>query len=184
MLKIVIPGAELFNDDTNEFIQTQDRVIMLEHSLVSISKWEAKWKKPFIGSDKTDEEVLDYVKHMTITQNVPSHVYTSLSQENIKEINDYIDDDMTATTFLEDGDSRVTYGKKQKDVITSEVIYYQLMSHNIDIKCEKWHIKRLLTLIRVFNEMNSDKKPLTEAQILARNKKLNDERKAKMKTKG
>ena len=103
MLQITIPPMEKWDESKNEFIQTKAQTLQLEHSLVSLSKWESKWKKIFLSEkEKTYEETLDYVKCMTLTQNVDPEVYHNLTQENIDAINKYIDDKMTATYFTED----------------------------------------------------------------------------------
>ena len=115
MLTIVVPEREYFDDNKNEFVHTKEVTLQLEHSLVSLSKWEAKWNKPFLSSnDKTDEEILDYIRCMTVTQNVDKSVYYRLSKENIEKINDYINLPMTATTFSDKNASR------NKETITTE----------------------------------------------------------------
>ena len=145
MLTIVIPEREYYDERKNEFIHTKEYEIQLEHSLVSISKWEARHNKPFLDKkEKTTEETLDYIKCMTITQNVPDKAYLGLSQKNIKDIKKYIDSPMTATTF-----SNVGNRGPSREIITSELIYYWMISLNIPMECQKWHINRLLTLIRV-----------------------------------
>ena len=107
MLRIVIPQSELFNEQTGEFISVKKQTLQLEHSLVSLSKWESKWHKPFLGKeDKTFDETIDYIRCMTLSQNIDPNIYMFLTQENIKEINDYIGDPMTATTFSDDGNGR------------------------------------------------------------------------------
>jgi hypothetical protein len=179
MLIITIPATELFNDDTQEFIQTKEQTLQLEHSLVSLSKWESKWCKPFLSKEKkTVAETLDYIKCMTITQNVDPNVYNRLSNENITTINNYIDAPMTATTFSN------TNTSKSREIITSELIYYWMISLNIPMECQKWHLNRLLTLIRVCNVKNTPPKKMSGKEIMSRNAALNAARRKKLNSKG
>ena len=178
MLQITIPAVEVFNSKTDEFVTIKEQKITLEHSLVSISKWESKWKKPFISKkEKTVEEIIDYVRCMCLTQNVDSRVFNNLSEENVKEIRAYIEDPMPATTLPKDG-------KQGKEVITSELIYYCMIACNIPIEFQKWHLNRLMTLIRVCEIKNSPQKKMSRKEILARNKALNDARRKKLGTTG
>lgn len=178
MIVITVPAIEMFNEVTQEFIQTKEQVLQLEHSLVSVSKWESKWNKPFLDSnDKTIAETLDYIKCMTITQNVHDGVYNRLSKSNIEAINNYIDAPMTATTFPNnDGHS--------KDIVTSEIIYYWMISLNIPFECQKWHLNRLLTLIRVCNVKNTPPKKMSKREIMNRNAALNAARRKKLNSTG
>lgn len=179
MLQITIPKQELFNDETQEFVSTKETTIQLEHSLVSLSKWEAKWNVPFLGKgEKTIEQTLDYIKCMTITQNVNPLVYSCLTNKNIEDINDYIDAPMTATTF---GQSNQP---PNREIVTSEVIYYWMIALNIPMECQKWHLNRLLTLIRVCNIKNTPPKKMSRSEILNRNAALNAARRKKLNSKG
>lgn len=179
MLEITIPGIELYNENTNEFIYHDDETIQLEHSLVSISKWEANWCKPFLsGRDKTPEEILDYVKCMTVTEGVKDDIYARLSQDNFSAINEYIGKPMTATTFPAE------QNKSGREIITSEIIYYWMVSFNIPFECQYWHLNRLLTLIRVCNVKNTPAKKMSKNEVLNRNKALNEARKKQFNTKG
>ena len=152
MLQITIPAAvyEEFDEEKNEFIYTtvsKEQTLQLEHSLVSLSKWESKWCKPFLSKEKkSDEEVLDYIKYMTLTQNVRPDTYNRLTDANIEMINAYIDAPMTATTF-----SKENVKGGGREVVTAELIYYWMIALNIPFECQKWHLNRLLTLIRVCN---------------------------------
>lgn len=178
MLVITVPATEMFNDATQEFIETKEQVLQLEHSLVSLSKWESKWNKPFLDSkDKTLAETLDYIKCMTITQNVHDEVYNRLTRSNIEAINNYIDSPMTATTFSDNN-------KSSREIITSEVIYYWMISLNIPFECQKWHLNRLLTLIRVCNVKNTPPKKMSKKDIMSRNAALNAARRKKLNSKG
>ena len=126
MLSIVVPEREYYDEDKNEFIHSKETTLQLEHSLVSLSKWESKWNKPFLSSkDKTDEEILDYIRCMTITQNVDPSVYLRLSKKNVEQIVNYINLPMTATTF-----SDRENGKKG-EIITAEIVYYWMISLNV-----------------------------------------------------
>lgn len=179
MLTITIPAKELFNDKTQEFIQTKEQTLQLEHSLVSVSKWESKWNKPFLDrNEKTTAEVLDYIRCMTITQNVDPNVYNRLTRSNIEAINNYIDAPMTATTFPQKD------GGRSREIITSEVIYYWMIACNIPMKCEKWHLNRLLTLIRVCNVKNTPPKKMSKKEIISRNASLNAARRKQLNSKG
>lgn len=179
MLKITTPKRELYNEDLNEFITIKPYTLQLEHSLVSLSKWESKWNKPFLSKeDKTRAETLDYIRCMTITQNVPDEVYNYLSNENIDAVNRYISAPMTATTFSD----RNT--KTNRSIITAEIIYYWMFSFGIPMECQKWHLNRLLTLIRVFDIKNNPPKKMSASELKARNTKLNALRKKQLGTKG
>lgn len=179
MLTINIPDREWFNDATQEFITVKGTTLQLEHSLVSLSKWEAKWNIPFLSKDeKTLEQTLDYIRCMTITQNVNPMVYEQLSEENIKQINKYINSSMTATTFSN------LNNKPNREIITSELIYYWMISLNVPMECQKWHLNRLLTLIRVCNAKNAPAKKMSARDIMSRNSALNAARRKKYNTKG
>lgn len=179
MLEITIPASESFDEKTSEFVVVEEATLRLEHSLVSLSKWESKWEKPFLGSTaRTDEEVLDYIKCMSIDDDFPPEVLHNLSQSNIQQINEYISAKMSATWFSEKP------GPKSRDVITSELIYYWMVALNIPFECEHWHLSRLFTLIKVINEKNAPAKKMSTQEILARNRQINEERKAQLKSKG
>lgn len=148
MLKVYIPSTEEYDSETNLFITTKAQEIVLEHSLVSLSKWESKWKKPFlIKEPKKYEESIDYIRCMTITQNVDPMVYYAIPESEMTRINDYMADKMTATWF---GSSN---GRNNR-IVTAELIYSWMISLNIPFECQKWHLERLMTLIRVCNEEN------------------------------
>lgn len=149
MLKITVLGTELFKPDTNEFVTTKSQTLILEHSLISISKWEAKYEKPFLTKDPMNEEELtDYIRFMTINKPSDDLVYLTLSSENYSEIKAYIEAPMTATTFSKTSEST------SHRIVTSELIYYWMVASQIPFECEKWHINRLMTLIRVCSAEN------------------------------
>lgn len=179
MLYITIPGNELWDEIKQEFLTIKETTLQLEHSLVSLSKWESKWHKPYFSkTEKTSEEVLDYIRCMTLTQNVKPEVYNCLNQEHINTITNYIDDPMTATTFNDNDE------KRDKQIITAEVIYYWMIALNIPFECQKWHINRLLTLIRVCNIKNQPPKQMGKGERLRRQAELNARRKQQLNTKG
>lgn len=180
MLQIVIPEKEMFDESTSMFIQTKKEFLQLEHSLVSLSKWESKWCKPFFSKDpKTDEETIDYIKCMTITQNVDPMVYTRFTDDIFSKIEKYINSPMTATTFNE-----APNAPKNREVITSEIIYYWMVAQNIPFECQKWHLNRLLTLIRVCNIKNQPPKKLGRKEAMSKRSALNAARRAQFNTKG
>jgi hypothetical protein len=180
VLTIVVPGVELFNERTREFETTNDVVLELEHSLVSLSKWESIYEKPFLGKgEKTNEEVLGYIKCMVITPEISSEVYSRLSNENVFAVNNHINAKMTATWFPEDNKPSTS-----REVITSELIYYWMVSLNIPMECENWHLNRLFTLIRVLSVKNSPGKKMSRRELAERNRMLNDQRRAQLGTRG
>ena len=181
MLNIVIPSVELWDEKNEQFIHTKERKLQLEHSLVSVSKWEAKWNKPFINKkDKTTAEIIDYVRCMTITQNVPDDCYNYLTIANIEEVNRYIALPMTATWFTEIK-KKVTTNREQ---ITAELIYYWMISFNIPMECQKWHLNKLLTLIRVFNEKNQPKKKMSQQELYRQHAAINAANRKRFHSKG
>lgn len=180
MLQITVPANELWDGEKCEFIPVKEQILQLEHSLISLSKWESKWNKAFFSKkEKTYEETIDYIRCMTITQNVKQEVYQVLTKENFEEINKYIEAPMTATTF-----SNQHGGRGGREVITSELIYYWMIALNIPFECQKWHINRLLTLIRVFEIKNTPPKKMSRNEIMSRNAALNAARRKSMNTKG
>lgn len=181
MLQITIPATEMWDEINERFVRTKEQTLSLEHSLVSVSKWEAKWHKSFLSSKepKTMEETLDYIMCMTLTQNVNPEVYSRLSRENFKAINDYIENPMTATQIYENKG-----GGHNQEKITSELIYYWMIALNIPMECQKWHLNRLLTLVRVCNIKNKPPKKMSKRQLMSRNASLNAARRQRMNTSG
>lgn len=179
MLKLTIPKNEFWDEVKGEFVYQNERTIQLEHSLVSLSKWEAKWHKPFLSKDpKTSEEIRDYIRFMTVTQNVDPELYEHLTADQYKQINQYIDDPMTATWF------RKEPRRSSSEQVTAELIYYWMIALNIPFECQKWHLNRLLTLIKVCNIKQQPDKKMSKKEILANNAALNAARRARLKTRG
>lgn len=181
MLKIVVPiKPERWDEENEEFTPAKEQILQLEHSLISLSKWESKWCKAFLTKqEKTPEEILDYIKYMTLTPNVSPEVYEHLTNENLKEINKYIDAPMTATTVRDDRSN-----KGGREIVTSELIYYWMIAHGIPFECQKWHLNRLLTLIRVCDVKNQPPKKMSKKEIASRNAAINAARRKQLNTKG
>lgn len=179
MLEITIPAYELFNDVTQEFESEESRTICLEHSLISVSKWESRWNKPFLSNSyKSNEEIKDYIRCMTINKGVPETAYLYITNKQLQEINDYISAPMTATTITD------TEQHPSREVMTSELIYYYMLTANIPFECEKWHLNRLLTLIKVCGVKNGDQKKRPPAEVMRSNAALNAARKKQYNTRG
>lgn len=183
MLTIVIPRlSDVWDESRQEFLSFPGAILQLEHSLVSLSKWESKWHKPFFSKNpndpkeqKTPEETLDYIRCMTINKNVDPTVYNFLTQENVEAINAYISDPMTATIINESKTPGESNKKINGEFITSELIYYWMVALNIPFECEKWHIERLLTLIRICNIKNDPPKQ-NRKEALQQHRALNEAR--------
>lgn len=179
MLQITIPSFEYYDERNGMIVSVKGQDLQLEHSLVSISKWESKWKKAFLGNEqKTRAETIDYIRCMTLTQNVKPNVYQGLTAENIKQVNDYIADPMTATTFKNNG-RRAT-----NSVITSEIIYYWMISLEIPMECQRWHLNRLLTLVRVCDEKSQPGKKMSKRDVMGQYRSLNAARRSRYGTRG
>ena len=181
MLELVIPAVEYWDEVNEEFVtKEKEQVLELEHSLISISKWESKWNKPFLTKDeKTVEETIDYIRCMTLTKNVDPSVYSRLTNEHIKQVIEYIDAPMTATTFNEHGPQKIN-----REIITSELIYYWMVALQIPFECQKWHLNRLLTLVRVCNIKNRPAKKMSRGEIMRNNAALNAARRKQFNSKG
>ena len=181
MLQIIIPlGLVEWDEEKEEFVTPKFQILQLEHSLVSLSKWESKWCTPFLSKrDKTAEEIMDYIKFMTLTKNVNPDIYNHLTSDNIAEINGYIEAPMTATTFSDDKS-----GKASREIVTAELIYYWMIALNIPFECQKWHLNRLLTLIKVCNIKNSPPKKMSKREAARRNAQLNAARRKQLNTNG
>jgi hypothetical protein len=180
MLQIRIPSVEQWDASRNQFVYTKEQTLTLEHSLVSISKWESKWCKSFLTNEKkTTDETIDYIKCMTLTQNVNPDVYNHLTNENISQVNKYIQAPMTATTFRDDGKRG-----RSRERITSELIYYWMIALNIPFECQKWHLNRLLTLIKVCNVKNKPPKKMSKKQVINQYNAINAARRKRLNSTG
>ena len=189
MLRIKVKGVESWDYQNETFIKPpfDEVTLVLEHSLISLSKWESKWKKPFLNNKKdahTPEETMDYIKCMTVNTNVNPEVYNYLTEENIKAIEEYVADPMTATTINNRDPNAIAGRGRKQEIITSEIIYYWMFTFNIPMECEQWHLNRLLTLINVISIENAPKKKMSRQQLAAQNKLLNQQRRAKLGTRG
>lgn len=179
MLKITIPAIELYDEETNSFLPLKKHDLQLEHSLVSLSKWEAKWHKPFLSKEqKTPEQTIDYIRCMTITQNVDENIYKGISDENIKQVREYIEAEMTATTFSDENKTI------NREIVTAEIIYYWMITMNIPFEYQKWHLNRLLALIKVCSIKNSPPKKTSKRDVMRRNAEINAARKNALNTRG
>ena len=187
MKKIHIPAGTLFNEADQTFIDTEEATLELEHSLAAISKWECKWHEPFFGEQKkTKEQVVDYIRCMTLNPDVDPNVYLVIPATAIKEIGDYLEDKMTSIKWpdkQQNGRTR-TYGKPSKETITSELIYYWMFTQNIPLECENWHVNKLLSVIRMCSTKNTPPKKSNPNAILARNASLNAARRKALGTTG
>ncbi len=180
MLKIIVPPTQSFDESKQVFVETFEVELELEHSLVSLSKWESLIEKPFLGDrNKSDEETLLYIKCMTLPKEELPEVYENLSHANYDAINQYINAKMTATWFKETPNQ-----SRSRDIITAERIYYWMIALSIPIECQHWHLNRLLTLIKVANEEQKPKKKLSTREVAARNRNLNAQRLAQHNTRG
>ena len=181
MLRITLPAVEQWDERKEEFVYAKEQTLQLEHSLVSLSKWESTWHKPFLHTtEMTYEETIDYVRCMTLTQNVSPETYYRITYKHLEEIKEYIAAPMTATTF-----SEATNGKRNRDIITAEIIYYWMIASQIPFECRKWHLNKLLTLIRVCSIKNAaPKKGGNKKEQISQYAAMNAARRKKLNTKG
>lgn len=180
MLTLSIDGADLYNEARQEFCKLEPIVLRFEHSLASVSKWEAFYKKPFLSKDsKTFSELIRYFQYMCLNEGIDPLYFTQLSSNNIRKITEYIGDSMTATT-IHDLDKR----KGPSKIITSEVIYYWMVSLQIPFECQYWHFNRLMMLINVINHQNAPSKKMSKREIFNQNRMLNEQRRKQLQTNG
>lgn len=180
MLIITVGGEESYDETTNQFVKVGGTQLQLEHSLVSLSKWESKHEKPFLGAEqKTGEEVFDYVRCMVLGEEPPEELLHKLSEDNFKAIQEYIDAKRSATWF-----SAQSRAPRSSEVITSELIYYWMTAFNIPFECESWHLNRLFTLIQICNLKQQKPKKMSKGEIAQRNRELNEQRKKQLGTTG
>lgn len=179
MLEITVPESELYLSEENRFVTVPSCVLSLEHSLISVAKWESKWHIPYLNASKrTKAQDLDYIRCMVVGPIKNDFVFSALTPENIQQIRNYIDDTMTATTFSKTPPSR------NKQVVTAEVLYARMFANNIPMECQKWHLNRLLTLIRVCDTASSPPSKMDKKQLAARYAEQNALRRAQHNTKG
>lgn len=180
MLKIILNGDEVYDEENSEFHIINGTELLMEHSLVSLSKWESKFEKPFLSKvEKTQEEMLGYIHCMILSPEIPIEALAGLSQQNILDINAYIEAKMTATWFSE------TQPKtRSSEIITSELIYYWMNRFEIPIECENWHLNRLFTLIKIHNLKSEKPKKMSREEAARRQRELNAQRRAQMGTSG
>jgi hypothetical protein len=179
MLRLEVRTAQGFNQETNEFVSLESFALELEHSLVSLSKWESKFKKPFLSpGTKSDEELRDYVRLMTLTPNVPEEIYRKLSEGNISSIDEYINDTMTATWFREKP------AAESRRPVTAELIYYWMIALGVPFECQHWHLNKLFTLIRVCSDQQKPPEKLSNAELAQRNRAENARRRAELGSSG
>lgn len=180
MLRIIIEGEEHYNEETETFESVETTVLDLEHSLLSLSKWESEYQKPFLSSgNKTTEEIYGYLKAMVVTPNVDLGALNYCSSNTIDKIQEYINSSQSATTF-----GVMPERRGLGEVITSELIYYWMVTFNIPFECETWHLNRLFSLIRICNIKNSKPKRMSKNELAMRNRELNAKRKAELNTSG
>lgn len=180
MLNLIIEGAEFYDETSETFHIVDDVELPLEHSLVSLSKWESELKKPFLSKDeKSPHEIRLYIKAMIISDNYPPDIVSRLSPENMSAINAYIDSSESATTF-----GIMPEAKGRGETVTSELIYYWMVMFNIPFECQTWHLSRLFSLIRICNLKSSKPKKMTRHELAARNHALNEKRRAQLNTSG
>lgn len=180
MLTITVLGEEFFDESKEEFVTIGDCNLELEHSLASLSKWESIFEKPFLSADeKTEEEIFEYIKCMCLTPNIPPAVFLRLSEENLKEINEYMNSKQTATWFDDNPNA-----PKSREIITAEVIYYWMIGFEIPFECQYWHLNKLFTQIKVCNAKTAKPKKMSHAEAARRRRELNEQRKAQLGTTG
>lgn len=179
-LTITVPEREFYDEKSGRFIVIHKTTLQFEHSLLSISKWEAKWHKPYLSkTEKKDYEALDYLRCMCLTKNVDPNVYLAISSKQMQQINEYINNPMTATTIKRRDQ------KPSREIITNELVYYWMTSLQIPFDpCEKWHFNRLMTLIEVASIKNQPSKKMPKNQAMRERAALNAQRRAKYNTKG
>ncbi len=181
-LTVTIPANEFWDFRKEEFVNTADTIIHIEHSLAAIAKWEAHWRKPFLSNNAlTGEELLDYIRCMTLEEDIDFNVYLALSQQNMEAIRAYLEEPMTATWFKEEKKGK---GGRMGSASTAEIIYYYMVELGIPFECENWHFNRLMTLIRVCSEKQAVPKKMARKDIFAQNAALNAQRKARLGTRG
>lgn len=178
MLRIVIPESEYFNTETAQFVTLPEKILELEHSLRSLSRWEARYKIPFLAQTELTREQLYFYVYCMCQEEIGTGTLRRLTNENFESISNYIGDEMTATTFPD------SFSKPSREKITSELVYYWMIAAQIPFECQDWHLNRLLTLIRVVNVKSQPPEKMSKAEIAKRNRELNEKRRAQLGTRG
>ena len=181
MIRISTPSGEYYDGRRQEFVTVVGQTVLLEHSLRSLAKWEARWKKPFLSKkEKTRAETIDYVRCMAVTPGVDPSIFETLTSENLAQISQYINNPMTATTFSDRNQNK----RPSREIVTAELIYYWMVALQIPFECQDWHLNRLLTLIHVCEIKNQPKKKINQKQAASERTRLNRARKAQLGTTG
>lgn len=181
MLTLKVALKESYNEADGTFVSSEYFTLELEHSLVSLSKWESRTEKPFLDKDnKTTEEILDYIKDMTLTPDVPDEVFKALRDEHFRAINEYIGAKQTATWFSEPKNQPPA----RREVVTAEIIYYWMVALQIDWQAQYWHLNRLMTLIKVCNAKNEKPKKMSKGAAIRQHRALNEQRRRQYGTNG
>lgn len=182
MLRLKVVTDEGFNDETQQFVDVMSFDLELEHSLVSLSKWEEIWEVPFLGNqEKTKEQTLSYIMCMDLLGNFTQEIFPHLKADQFLQITEYIDAKKTATTVTE------RPGPPSTQIVTSELIYYWMIALNIPVEFETWHLNRLLMLIKVCNIQNSKGDPknrMSSSEAAAQRRALNDQRRREFGSRG
>lgn len=182
MLEITVPSKDLWDNEKEQFVFIPKTTLVLEHSLISLKKWESKWHKPFFDTfeQMTNEEIYDYIRCM-FTKNYDPNVVYALTSDNVTAIGEYISNPMSATKIYEPSNES---GKLRGEIVTAELVYYWMIALKIPFECQRWHLNSLMMLIKVCMIKNQPEKKMTTRQILARNRELNEARKKTLNTKG
>lgn len=180
MLVLSIGDEEFFDESTSKFVKKPGIIVEFEHSLVSLSKWESKHEKPFLsGDEKTDDEILDYIRCMIISPGDSAEILSRMNQKDVDAVTTYIDSKQTATTF-----GNLPERKGRGETITNELIYYWLVAFEIEWEAQYWHLNRLFSLIKICNIKNSKPKPMSKSEIAARQRELNAQRRRETGSRG
>lgn len=180
MLELLIPsGQELFDEENNRFLYSEEKVLRLEHSLASLSKWEAIHEKPFLGDkEKTPDEIVSYIKCMAVDNNLDDETLNFFTKEHFDTIQAYINRKHSATWFSE------TRERGSSEAVTAELIYYWMSALQIPFECENWNLNKLFNLIKIAGIKNAPEKKMSKSQLAQRNRELNAQRRAALGTSG
>jgi len=180
MLVLHLPATELFDESDGSFLELDAITLRLEHSLISVSKWESKWKTPFLSKkDKSREEINSYIEAMILDDDFPSGLGSRFNSEHYLTINEYIESSESATTF-----GRLPQHKGKAETITDELIYYWMVAFQIPFICETWHLNRLFALIKICNIKNSKPDKRSRSEIARDYREMNARRRAELGTTG